>query len=139
MNGKNLPLMTLQFEVYVQNKPGDVAWIAEVLSKNSVNIRGISTDLGSSRPMIRVVTDDEASARSALKAGKLEFTEREIEVVTLSDRPGELAKVAKALSKAGINIESLYILGSRGPTVEEIAIGADNMARTKEILQRYRA
>ena len=100
-----------------------MAWIAEVLSKNSVNIRGISTDLGSTRPMIRVVTDDEASARSALKAAKLEFSEREIEVVTLADRPGELAKVAKTLSKSGINIESLYILGNSGRAVEEIALG----------------
>jgi hypothetical protein len=130
--------MTLQFEVYVQNKPGDVAWIAEVLSKNSVNIRGISTDLGSARPMIRVVTDDEASARSALKAAKLEFMEREIEVVSLADRPGELAKMAKALSKSGINIESLYILGNTGRTVEEVAVGVDNMARAREILQKYK-
>jgi hypothetical protein len=131
--------MTQQFEVYVQNKPGDVAWIAEVLSKNSVNIRGISTDLGSNRPMIRVVTDDEASARSALKAAKLEFSEREIEVIALADRPGELAKVAKMLSKSGINIDSIYILGNSGRTVEEIALGVDNVDRAREILQKYRS
>jgi hypothetical protein len=131
--------MTLQFEVYVQNKPGDVAWIAEVLSRNSVNIRGISTDLGSAKPMVRVVTDDEASARSALKAAKLEFSEREIEVVSLADRPGELAKVARSLSKAGINIESLYILGNSGRTVEEIAVGVDDAKRAREVLQRFKA
>jgi hypothetical protein len=89
--------------------------------------------------MVRVVTDDENSARSALKAAKLEFTEREIEVVTLADRPGELAKVAKTLSKAGINIESLYILGSRGPTVEEIAVTVDDVGRAKEVLGKFRA
>jgi hypothetical protein len=130
--------MTQQFEVYVQNKPGDVAWIAEVLSKNSVNIRGISTDLGSTRPMIRVITDDEASARSALKAAKLEFSEREVEVITLADRPGELAKVARMLSKSGVNIESIYILGNSGRTVEEIALGVDNMSRAREVLQKFR-
>lgn len=130
--------MTLQFEVYVQNRPGDVAWIAEVLSRNSVNIRGISTDLGSSRPMIRVVTDDEASARSALRGAKLEFTERDIDVVSLPDRPGELAKMARALSKSGINIESLYILGNRGNSVEEIALSTDNAERAREVLSKYR-
>lgn len=130
--------MTQEFEVYVQNKPGDIAWIAEVLSRNSVNIRGISTDLGSSRPMIRVVTDDEASARSALKAAKLEFAEREIEVVPLSDRPGELAKVTKYLSKAGINIESMYILGNTGSSVEEIALTVSDPERAKEVLSKFR-
>lgn len=131
--------MTQEFEVYVQNKPGDIAWIAEVLSRNSVNIRGISTDLGSSRPMVRVVTDDEASARSALKAAKLEFVEREVEVVALSDRPGELAKVTKHLSKAGINIESLYILGHRGSSVEEIALTVNEPERAKEVLEKFRS
>jgi hypothetical protein len=131
--------MTQEFEVYVQNKPGDIAWIAEVLSRNSVNIRGISTDLGSSRPIVRVVTDDEASARSALKAAKLEFTEREIEVIALSDRPGELAKVTKHLSKAGINIESLYILGNTGSTVEEIALTVNETARAREVLGKFRS
>jgi hypothetical protein len=130
--------MTQEFEVYVQNKPGDIAWIAEVLSRNSVNIRGISTDLGSTRPMVRVVTDDEASARSALKAAKLEFIEREIEVVALSDRPGELAKITKHLSKAGINIESLYILGNSGSTVEEIALTVSEPGRAREVLGRFR-
>ncbi|MDW5561789.1 MAG: hypothetical protein SA339_01075 [Methanomassiliicoccus sp.] len=130
--------MTQEFEVYVQNKPGDIAWIAEVFSRNSVNIRGISTDLGSSRPMVRVVTDDEASARSALKAAKLEFSEREIEVVSLSDRPGELAKVTKHLSKAGINIESLYILGNRGSSIEEIALTVNEPQRAKEVLDRFK-
>jgi hypothetical protein len=130
--------MTQEFEVYVQNKPGDIAWIAEVLSRNSVNIRGISTDLGSSRPMVRVVTDDEASARSALKAAKLEFAEREIEVVPLSDRPGELAKVTKHLSKAGINIESMYILGNTGSSVEEIALTVSDPERAKEVLSKFR-
>jgi hypothetical protein len=130
--------MTQEFEVYVQNKPGDIAWIAEVLSRNSVNIRGISTDLGSTRPIVRVVTDDEASARSALKAAKLEFAEREIEVVALSDRPGELAKVTKHLSKAGINIESLYILGNRGSSVEEIALTVTEPGRAKEVLDKFR-
>ncbi len=131
--------MTQQFEVYVQNKPGDVAWIAEVLSKNSVNIRGISTDLGSIRPMIRVITDDEVSARSALKMAKLEFSEREIEVISLADRPGELAKIARTLSKSGINIESLYILGNSGRTVEEIALGVDNVTRAREVLQKFKS
>ncbi len=131
--------MTQEFEVYVQNKPGDIAWIAEVLSRNSVNIRGISTDLGSSRPMVRVVTDDEASARSALRAAKLEFAEREIEVVPLSDRPGELAKVTKHLSKAGINIESMYILGNTGSSVEEIALTVSEPERAKEVLSKFRS
>ncbi len=128
--------MTLEFEVYIQNKPGDVARVAEALGRNSVNIRGISTDLGPNKPMIRLVTDDESSARNALKGANLDFSEREVIIVGLPDRPGELAKVAKALAKSGINIESLYILGARS-SVEQIALVADHMERAREVLGRY--
>ncbi len=128
--------MTLEFEVYVQNKPGDVARVAEALGRNSVNIRGISTDLGPNKPMIRLVTDDESSARNALKGANLDFSEREVIIVGLPDRPGELAKVTKALAKSGVNIESLYILGAMS-SVEQIALVADQMGRAREVLSRY--
>ncbi|NLI74664.1 MAG: ACT domain-containing protein [Euryarchaeota archaeon] len=130
-------MMIQQFEIFVQNKPGDVSRIAEALSRNSVNIRGISTDLGSPRPMIRVITDDEASTRSALRAANMEFSEREIDVVSLPDRPGELAKMTKLLSRSGINIESLFILGTHGNNVNEIAIATDDSKRAREILSKY--
>lgn len=129
--------MTQQFEIFVQNKPGDVSRIAEALSRNSVNIRGISTDLTSPRTMVRIVTDDDASTRSALRAANVEFSERDIDVVSLPDRPGELAKVTKVLSKSGINIESMFILGTHGNNVSEIAIATDDGVRAREVLSRY--
>lgn len=129
--------MTLkQFEVYVQNRPGEVARIAEALAKNSVNIRGISIDMAPSKPIIRVITDDENSAKSALKSAGLEFTEREVLVVSLSDRPGELAKVTKKLARAGINIESLFILGSKTNS-EEVALGVDKLEKAQELLSKF--
>lgn len=130
--------MTLkQFEVYVQHRPGEIARVAEVLAKNAVNIRGISTDLESERPMIRVITDDENSARSALQGSGAEFCEREVMIVPLADRPGELAKVTKKLARAGVNIESLFILGSRN-RAEEIAIGVDDLRKAQEAVAKYK-
>lgn len=87
--------------------------------------------------MVRVITDDDASTRSALRAAKMEFSEREIDVVSLPDRPGELAKVTKVLSKAGINIESMYILGTHGNSVDEIAIATDDGVRARDVLSKY--
>jgi hypothetical protein len=113
-----------------------VARIAEVLAKNSVNIRGISIDMAPSKPIIRVITDDENSAKSALKSASLEFTEREVLVVSLSDRPGELAKVTKKLARAGINIESLFILGSKTNS-EEVALGVDKLEKAQELLSKF--
>ena len=122
-----------QFEVYVQNKPGEVARLAEVLAKNAVNVRGIATDLGGSPGVVRVITDDEATARRALSSGGLEFKERDVLVMSLPDKPGELAKATRKLAKAGINIESLFILGSKTSEVQ-LAIGVDQREKAQNLL-----
>jgi hypothetical protein len=129
--------MTLmQFEISVQNKPGEIARIAEMLGRNSVNIQGISTDLDTGKGLIRVITDDEATARRSLMNGGLSFMEREVLELSLPDRPGELAKMTRTLSRSGVNIESLFIL-SRGDAIERVAIGVNRMERAREALWKY--
>jgi hypothetical protein len=128
------PMMTTkQFNVYVQNKPGEVARLAEALAKNAVNIRGISTDLGGECPMIHVITDDEASARRVLGSNGMEFEEKEVLIISMSDKPGELAKLTRKLARAGINVDSLYILASKTNDVQ-VAIGVDQRDKAQEML-----
>ena len=129
--------MTLmQFEISVQNKPGEISRIAGILGRNSVNIRGISTGFGTKQGVVQVITDDEATTRRSLKRTGLEFSEREVLKVSLPDRPGELAKMTKTLAKAGINIESICILCT-GATVERVALGVDQNEKAREVLRKY--
>ena len=109
--------MTQQFEIFVQNKPGDVSRIAEALSRNSVNIRGISTDLGSPRPMMHIVTDDDASTRSALRAANMSSLRER----SMSCPPGPPRSFQgdQGAVQIGINIESMFILGTHGNNVSE--------------------
>ena len=126
--------MTLkQFDVQVQDKPGEVARIAEILAKKAVNIRGIATDLGKGEPVIHVITDDDASTRAALTGANIAFTEKEIIVMAVLDKPGELQKMTKKLARAGVNIESLFILGAKTP-IEELAFSVDKMDKAKDVL-----
>lgn len=129
--------MTLmQFEINVHNKPGEIARIADILGRNSVNIQGITTELDTKRGVIQVITDDEATARRSLTNGGLSFSEREVLEISLPDRPGELAKMTKTLARAGINIESLFIL-STGTTIEKVALGVKEMEKAREALWKY--
>jgi hypothetical protein len=128
-------MTTKQFEIFVQDKPGEVARLAEILAKNAVNIRGISTDLGRVKPVIHVITDDEASARKVLKANSLEFMEKDILIISMSDKPGELAKVTRKLARAGVNVESMFILGQKIPEVQ-VAVGVDQRERAQELLMK---
>ncbi|MCE5296062.1 MAG: hypothetical protein LLG16_03035 [Euryarchaeota archaeon] len=125
--------MTLkQFDVFIQNKPGEIARITEIMAKKAVNIRGIATGVGE-RPMVHIITDDDVSAHNAFKAAGVEFTEKEIIMLAILDKPGELHKITKKLERGGVNIESLFILGANLP-VESIALTVDKTDHAKEIL-----
>lgn len=54
-------------------------------------------------------------------------------VVELTDRPGELAKVARKLANQGVNVESIHIL-SKTKRLTTLALVIDNWEKAKNAL-----
>ena len=123
-----------QFNVFVDNKIGELARVTEALAANAINIRGLATDRLGPRPAVKVVTDDELSTRKALSRAGLEFEESEVVIVGLIDRPGEVAKVARRAAKAGINISSVFLIGKKD-TPAALALVTDNPKKAQKALE----
>jgi hypothetical protein len=121
-----------QFEILINDRPGELAKVTDALAMNGVNIMAIASER-CENPIIRIVTDDEQSTRSALKKANMKFKENELIVIELQDRPGELSKMAKKLAKSGVNVESIHIL-SKGTSTTSIALVVDNYKKASEIL-----
>jgi hypothetical protein len=123
-----------EFDVYVQNKPGELAKICEMLGNHGVNIKAIASERGNARPMIRIVTDDETTAKSALARSGTSYDLKDVLAVKMIDRPGELGKIARKLAKAMVNVDSIYILGKEGSTTD-IAFTVDNFQKAQTALK----
>lgn len=121
-----------QFEISINNRPGELAKVTDILAANGINIVAIASER-CENPLIRIVTDDEQSTRNALKRSSFKFKENELLVIELNDKPGELAKVAKKLARVGVNVESIHIL-SKGSKSTNIAIVVDDDKKAKEAL-----
>lgn len=127
--------MTLkQFDVYVQNKPGELAKICEMLGGQGVNIKAIASERAPNRPMIKIVTDDETTTKSALARTGIVYDMRDVIAVKMPDRPGELGKVARKLARAMVNVDSIYILNKENG-MTEIAFTVDNVKKAEGILR----
>ena len=123
-----------EFKVFVADKPGELARVTETLAGAAVNIRAIASEAKHENSFLRVVTSDVTTTEKALSLAGLKFELNDILTLELLDRPGELAKVSKRLARAGINVHSIYILGSKdGQT--EIALVVDNTERAKATLK----
>jgi len=123
-----------QFNVFVENKMGELARVTEALAQNAINIRGLATDRVGPRPAVKVITDDEVSTRKALARASLEFEESDVLVLDLIDRPGELAKIARRAAKAGVNINSVFLLG-RKDTPAALALVADDPKKARKAFE----
>ena len=122
-----------EFKVFVQDKPGELARVTEALAARSVNIRAIASEGSKEQSFLRVVTNDVATTQKALEAAGLKFTLAEIVIMELLDRPGELSKVARRLARNGVNVESIYILGStNGQT--ELALVCKDVEKAKRAM-----
>ena len=126
-----------QFEITLPKKPSAMAGVAEALAANGVNIRGISSEVPGNNLVMKVVTDDEATARATLAGKKLKFTECEVLSLVIPDRPGEIAKLTRKLARRMIQIENIYFL-SRGGGHTEVAFTADDMAKAAETLKAWK-
>jgi hypothetical protein len=119
-----------EFKVFVADKPGELARVTEAFAKAAVNIRAIASESKHESTYLRVVTSDVQTTEKALSTAGLKFELSDIVNLDLIDRPGELAKVARRLARAGINVISIYILGSKNGRTE-IALVVDDIERAK--------
>ncbi len=126
-----------QFEISLPKKPSSMAGVAEALAANGVNIRGISSETSGVGIILKVVTDDEATARATLAGKKVKFTEREALSLVMPDRPGEIAKLARRLARRMIQIENIYFLSRMGGQTE-VAFTADDMTKAADTLKAWK-
>jgi len=123
-----------QFEISVENKIGCLAEVTGILAQAKVNLKAIATDNKEKHGVIKIVTDDEEITRQILKEAGMDFKEHEIVPVRLLDKPGELAKVARAMHNLNINIESVFLM-DRDQGTAHIAFKVDDLKKAKELLK----
>jgi hypothetical protein len=123
-----------EFDVYVQNKPGELAKVCEMLGSHGVNIKAIASERTKDRSMIKIVTDDEATTKAALSRSGVSYDLRDVMAVKMADRPGELGKMARKLARAMVNVDSIFILGSNGSSTD-IAFTVDNQQKAQDALR----
>jgi hypothetical protein len=106
--------MANQFVVQLKNQPGAMAILAEALADRGVDLRAIGGGgIGDSGHVIMTTADDETTKR-VLDDGGYVYVEGESILAEVDDRPGGMARIARALADAGVNIYGHLFLGRWG-------------------------
>jgi hypothetical protein len=114
--------MPTEFSVTLEDQPGSLARLGGALGDAGVNIEAIAGRSGEGTSRVQFICGAPARAAARLEAAGIGYATREVIVVRVLDEPGTLGDVALVMSKAGINIDSIYVT-TRG----HLVLGVDDL------------
>lgn len=118
-----------QISVFVENSPGRVSRLTELLEQAGVSIRGFqladTVDFG----IARFIVDKPEAAELALRGAGVLTKSAALLCIELPDTPGALDQVFRAVAAANINVEYGYSLVST-----YVVFKVDDIERAESLL-----
>ena len=123
--------MATDLTLYLDDQPGELARVGDVLGKAGTNIAGLcAVTTGGGQAEVHILVTDSTAAFEALEsAGITIAAEQEVMVLEIADRPGALGEVARKLGDAKVNLTTAYLA-----TSTRLVLAADNLAEAKAAL-----
>jgi hypothetical protein len=125
-----------QISIVLDNVPGAMSHVSEILGREGVNIRAISVADTSDISTVRFVVDDPVRALNILKANGFSTKETDVLAVETPDHPGGLNAVLKPLKAANINVHYLYPHLGRVGGQAVVILGVDKLEEAEKTLQQ---
>lgn len=125
-----------QVRIPAENRPGVLARVTGVLSREKINIRATTISSFGERGFFNLIVDDPERAKKALNRDGIEAELREVVAVLITDQPGGLDKLAQFLAAEHVNIENAYgfVIESRVRAV--FVLEVSDPARVRELLKK---
>jgi hypothetical protein len=100
--------ITKQLAIFLDNRPGTLARLADTLAEAKINIYAITTSDTVDHTVIRLVLSDYRKAIHVFEEHGTLVVEDDVLMVEGSNKPGEIARIAQTLAEAKVNIEYCY-------------------------------
>ena len=101
-------MMVKQISVFLENKPGKLKELTDVLRENNINMRALSVADAQDFGIVRLIVDDVYNASTVIKDAGYVSSTKDVMAIELSDQPGSLANVLDIFGENGINVEYMY-------------------------------
>lgn len=122
--------MSWDVVIEVDNTPGALAHVAELVSDAGVNMAAATCLHAGDKAELHILVPHPEPVHHALAISHLGITrEREVAVVEVEDRPGMLADLTSAIGEAGVSIDLIYVAMNN-----RVVFGSPDIARLKEVL-----
>jgi hypothetical protein len=119
-----------QLTVFLENRSGRLAEVADILGNAGINIRGFSTTEAAEYGIVRLIVAEPQRARQLLHDAGFTTHFSEVICVSVPDEPGGLARVLDALAAAAVSLDYLYSI-----SLQNICFAVRDIDRAVELLR----
>jgi hypothetical protein len=118
-----------QLTVFLENRSGRLAEVADLLGAAGINIRGFSTTEAAEYGIVRLIVTDPEKGRALLHDAGFTTHFSQVICVRVPDEPGGLARVLDQVAAAGASIDYLYSI-----SFQNICFAVRDIDRAIELL-----
>jgi hypothetical protein len=115
-----------ELSVRLQNSPGSLARLCQVLGDQRVNLIAFALD-GSGT--LRIVVDNHVHAAATLREQHYQVEARDVLYAVMPNQPGSLARAVKLVSDAGVNLDYAYASGVENDPMVGVVMGVPDPMR----------
>ena len=126
-----------QISVFLENRPGALSDLTGVLAENNIDMRAFSLAEASDFGIARVIVDDVYKTTTVLRDAGFVHLVAPVLAVALSDTPGGLNAILKALTAEKINVEYMYAFLGNTPGKAYMVFKVHDAAKAATALIRH--
>lgn len=123
--------MATEFTVILEDRPGALADLTEILAKSAVNIVALHATPCPQEGFVQFITNNADATIHALRDAEQDYQVQEVLFARLPNEPGTLARLSRALGDGEVNINSVYITLNG-----EVVLDVDDYRKAQEIVMR---
>jgi hypothetical protein len=125
-----------QISVFLENKPGRLAHVAQVLKENKINIRALTIADTSDFGILRMIVSKPEAANEMLKKAGFTVKINTVIAVEIDDREGIFYDIMNLCDKSGLNIEYTYSFVEQYSNKAILFLRFENGDKAIEVLKK---
>ncbi|HXA82453.1 MAG TPA: ACT domain-containing protein [Methylomirabilota bacterium] len=129
-----------EFTIRLEDRPGTLGKLCQALAEENINILAYQQfPHEKGQGSVRLVVDNPDKTRATLDRQRADYRENEVAKVMLTNRPGELARVASRLGEQGINIDYGYSGADPGANASFLILGVADAGKALKLVEQAAA
>ena len=125
-----------QISVFVENKPGRLSAITQILRDNGINIRALSIADTKDFGILRLIVDAPDKACSKPREASCTVTITEVVAISIPDETGALNEIMSLIRDEEVNIEYMYAFLSKTENKASIILRVDDTEKAHEAFSK---